>query len=51
KKGELLLEYIKESKDGNIECIELWDIDLADLHSVKNFADKFIKEYLIVNEK
>ncbi|CAG8768726.1 4049_t:CDS:2, partial [Dentiscutata erythropus] len=44
KKGELLLEYIKESKDGNVECIELWDIDLADLHSVKNFADKFIKE-------
>ncbi|CAG8686363.1 13923_t:CDS:2, partial [Dentiscutata heterogama] len=44
KKGELLLEYIKESKDGNVECIELWDMDLADLHSVKNFADKFIKE-------
>ncbi|RIB05845.1 hypothetical protein C2G38_2253582 [Gigaspora rosea] len=44
KKGELLLEYIKESNDGNIECIELWDMDLADLHSVKNFADKFIKE-------
>ncbi|KAF0461844.1 NADP-binding protein [Gigaspora margarita] len=44
KKGELLLEYIKESQDGNGECIELWDMDLADLHSVKNFADKFIKE-------
>ncbi|CAG8617140.1 26467_t:CDS:2 [Dentiscutata erythropus] len=44
KKGELLLEYIKESEDGNVECIELWDMDLADLHSVKNFADKFIKE-------
>ncbi|CAG8741886.1 13886_t:CDS:2, partial [Dentiscutata erythropus] len=44
KKGDLLLEYIKESTDGNSECIELWDIDLADLHSVKNFANKFIKE-------
>ncbi|RIB20897.1 hypothetical protein C2G38_2178100 [Gigaspora rosea] len=44
KNGELLLEYIKASKDGNVECIELWDMDLADLHSVKNFADKFIKE-------
>ncbi|CAG8782244.1 13278_t:CDS:2 [Gigaspora margarita] len=44
KKGELLLEYIKTSKDGNVECIELWDMDLADLHSVKNFVDKFIKE-------
>ncbi|KAF0394551.1 NADP-binding protein [Gigaspora margarita] len=29
-KGELLLEYIKESDDGNVECIELWDMDLAD---------------------
>ncbi|CAG8628739.1 6230_t:CDS:2 [Dentiscutata erythropus] len=44
KKGELLLEYIKESNEGNSECIELWDMDLADLHSVKNFASKFIKE-------
>ncbi|CAG8570164.1 hypothetical protein C2G38_2107821 [Gigaspora rosea] len=44
KKGELLLEFIKASNDGNVECIELWDMDLADLHSVKNFADKFIKE-------
>ncbi|CAG8518562.1 4447_t:CDS:2 [Cetraspora pellucida] len=44
KKGEILLEYIKSSKDGNVECVELWDIDMADLHSVKNFVDKFIKE-------
>ncbi|CAG8744895.1 6430_t:CDS:2, partial [Cetraspora pellucida] len=44
KKGEILLEYIKSSKDGNVECVELWDMDMADLHSVKNFADKFIKE-------
>ncbi|KAF0552781.1 NADP-binding protein [Gigaspora margarita] len=44
KNGELLLDYIKVSKDGNVECIELWHMDLADLHSVKNFADKFIKE-------
>ncbi|CAG8755491.1 22113_t:CDS:2, partial [Racocetra persica] len=43
-KGEHLLEYIRKSQDGNVKCIELWDIDLADLHSVKRFADKFIKE-------
>ncbi|CAG8684297.1 35826_t:CDS:2 [Racocetra persica] len=43
-KGNLLLEYIRTSKDGNVECVELWDVDMADLHSVKNFADKFIKE-------
>ncbi|CAG8824393.1 20942_t:CDS:2, partial [Gigaspora margarita] len=35
--------------DGNIECIELWDMDSADLRSVKNFADKFIKEVGILN--
>ncbi|CAG8643189.1 15546_t:CDS:2, partial [Cetraspora pellucida] len=29
---------------GKVECIELWDIDLADLHSVKRFADKFAYE-------
>ncbi|CAG8784889.1 22_t:CDS:2, partial [Gigaspora rosea] len=23
----------KKSNDGNVECIELWDMDLADLHS------------------
>ncbi|CAG8850378.1 8119_t:CDS:2, partial [Gigaspora margarita] len=43
-KGEQLLEYIRNSQDGKVECIELWDIDLADLHSVKRFADKFVKE-------
>ncbi|RIB19890.1 hypothetical protein C2G38_2141422 [Gigaspora rosea] len=43
-KGENLLEYIRNSQDGKVECVELWDIDFADLHSVKSFADKFIKE-------
>ncbi|CAG8797289.1 18505_t:CDS:2, partial [Gigaspora margarita] len=41
---ELLLENIKESNDGNVECIELWGMDLSDLHSIKNFDDKFIKK-------
>ncbi|CAG8670648.1 2225_t:CDS:2 [Cetraspora pellucida] len=43
-KGEQLLEYVRKSEDGKVECIELWDIDLADLHSVKRFADKFVNE-------
>ncbi|KAF0541974.1 NADP-binding protein [Gigaspora margarita] len=43
-KGEKLFEYIRNSQDGKVECAELWDIDFADLHSVKSFADKFVKE-------
>ncbi|CAG8633060.1 8173_t:CDS:2 [Cetraspora pellucida] len=43
-KGKQLIEYVQNSQDGKVECIELWDIDLANLRSVKIFADKFIKE-------
>ncbi|RGB43027.1 hypothetical protein C1646_750237 [Rhizophagus diaphanus] len=43
KKGNNLLEYIKFS-NGHINNIEIWEMDLADLQSVKNFANKFIKE-------
>ena len=42
-KGDALLEYIKSS-NGNANNVEIWEMDLADLQSVKNFADKFIKE-------
>ena len=42
-KGNNLLEYIKSS-NGNANNVEIWEMDLADLQSVKNFADKFIKE-------
>ncbi|CAG8491969.1 25674_t:CDS:2 [Dentiscutata erythropus] len=43
-KGEQTLEYIRKSQDGKVDFIEIWDMDLADLHSVKRFADKFVKE-------
>src|SRR3954466_471876 len=42
-KGNNLLEYIKSS-NGHADNVEIWDIDLADLESVKNFANKFINE-------
>ncbi|PKY53130.1 retinol dehydrogenase 12-like protein [Rhizophagus irregularis] len=42
-KGNNLLEYIKSS-NGNANNVEIWEMDLADLQSVKNFANKFIKE-------
>ncbi|CAG8677609.1 7935_t:CDS:2, partial [Racocetra fulgida] len=37
-----MTEYVAE--EWSTECVELWDMDMADLHSVKNFANKFIKE-------
>ena len=37
------LEYIKSS-NGHADNVEVWDMDLADLQSVKNFASKFINE-------
>ncbi|CAG8751381.1 9458_t:CDS:2 [Racocetra fulgida] len=43
-KGKKLIEYIQNSQDGKVECIELWDIDFANLRSVKTFANKFITE-------
>ncbi|PKC15581.1 NAD(P)-binding protein [Rhizophagus irregularis] len=43
-KGNSLLEYIKIS-NGNAKNVEIWEMDLADLQSVKNFANKFIKEF------
>ncbi|RIA80795.1 hypothetical protein C1645_791819 [Glomus cerebriforme] len=42
-KGNNLLEYIKSS-NGHANNIEIWEMDLADLQSVKNFANKFINE-------
>ncbi|CAG8454436.1 17036_t:CDS:2 [Rhizophagus irregularis] len=42
-KGNNLLEYIKSS-NGNANNVEIWEMDLADLQSVKNFANKFINE-------
>ena len=42
-KGNKLLEYIKSS-NGHANNVEIWEMDLADLQSVKNFANKFIKE-------
>ncbi|PKB98778.1 NAD(P)-binding protein, partial [Rhizophagus irregularis] len=42
-KGNILLEYIKSS-NGHAKNVEIWEMDLADLQSVKNFANKFIKE-------
>src|SRR3954468_13773979 len=42
-KGNNLLKYIKFS-NGNADNAEIWDMDLADLQSVKNFANKFINE-------
>ncbi|PKY27421.1 NAD(P)-binding protein [Rhizophagus irregularis] len=42
-KGNNLLEYIKSS-NGHANNVEIWEMDLADLQSVKNFANKFINE-------
>ncbi|RIA80798.1 hypothetical protein C1645_585732 [Glomus cerebriforme] len=42
-KGNNLLEYIKSS-NGHTNNIEIWEMNLADLQSVKNFANKFINE-------
>ena len=42
-KGNKLLEYIKSS-NGHANNVEIWEMDLADLQSVKNFANKFINE-------
>ncbi|CAB4463059.1 NAD(P)-binding protein [Rhizophagus irregularis] len=42
-KGNNVLEYIKSS-NGNANNVEIWEMDLADLQSVKNFANKFINE-------
>jgi short-subunit dehydrogenase len=42
-KGNNLLEYIKTS-NGNVKNVEIWEMDLSDLQSVKNFANKFIRE-------
>src|SRR5215469_15830496 len=42
-KANNALEYIKSS-NGHADNIEIWEMDLADLQSVKNFANKFIKE-------
>ncbi|GBB96414.1 hypothetical protein RclHR1_02750006 [Rhizophagus clarus] len=42
-KGDDLIEYIKSS-DGVINNVEIWEMDLEDLQSVKNFANKFINE-------
>ncbi|GBB92627.1 hypothetical protein RclHR1_20350002 [Rhizophagus clarus] len=42
-KGNALLEYIKSS-NGHANNVEIWEMDLADLQSVKNFANKFINE-------
>ncbi len=42
-KANNLLEYIKSS-NGHADNVEIWEMDLADLQSVKNFANKFINE-------
>ncbi|PKY55931.1 NAD(P)-binding protein [Rhizophagus irregularis] len=42
-KANDVLEYIKSS-NGHAKNVEVWEMDLADLQSVKNFANKFIKE-------
>ena len=42
-KGDKLLEYIKSS-NGHANNVEVWEMDLADLQTVKDFANKFIKE-------
>ena len=42
-KGNNVLEYIKSS-NGHADNVEIWEMDLADLQSVKNFANKFINE-------
>ncbi|CAG8668971.1 3854_t:CDS:2 [Funneliformis caledonium] len=42
-KGEATLEHIR-LRNGHSDNVELWEMDLADLTSVKSFAEKFIKE-------
>ena len=42
-KANNVLEYIKSS-NGHADNVEIWEMDLADLQSVKNFANKFINE-------
>ncbi|RIA90753.1 hypothetical protein C1645_822973 [Glomus cerebriforme] len=42
-KGKKVLEFIKSS-NGHTNNVEIWEMDLADLQSVKNFANKFINE-------
>ncbi|RIA85200.1 hypothetical protein C1645_858112 [Glomus cerebriforme] len=42
-KGNRILEFIKSS-NGHVNNVEIWEIDFADLQSVKNFANKFINE-------
>ncbi|PKC01261.1 NAD(P)-binding protein, partial [Rhizophagus irregularis] len=42
-KANDVLEYIKSS-NRHAKNVEVWEMDLADLQSVKNFANKFIKE-------
>jgi len=42
-KGNSLLEYIKSS-NGHANNVEIWEMDLADLQSVKDFAYRFINE-------
>jgi NAD(P)-dependent dehydrogenase (short-subunit alcohol dehydrogenase family) len=42
-KANNVLEYIKSS-NGQSNNVEIWEMDLSDLKSVKNFANKFIRE-------
>ena len=42
-KANNVLEYIKSS-NGHADNVEIWEMDLGDLQSVKNFANKFINE-------
>jgi len=42
-KANNVLEYIKSS-NGRANNVEIWEMDLTDLQSVKNFANKFINE-------
>src|SRR3984957_3930414 len=42
-KGNKVLEFIKSS-NGHANNVEIWEMDLADLQSVKNFANKFNNE-------
>jgi short-subunit dehydrogenase len=42
-KGNSLLEYIKSS-NGSANNVEIREMDLENLQSVKNFANKFINE-------
>ena len=42
-KGEATLEFIK-LRNGHSNNVEVWEMDLADLTSVKLFAERFIRE-------